>query len=45
MANAACSTTIVSILMTVIPGHESSIAAWTEMCLGFGYMMGTYRVF
>ncbi|XP_059097668.1 MFS-type transporter SLC18B1-like [Tigriopus californicus] len=40
VANAACSATIVSILMTLIPGHESSITAWTEMFLGFGYMFG-----
>ncbi|TRY80723.1 hypothetical protein TCAL_12990 [Tigriopus californicus] len=40
VANAACAATIVSILMTLIPGSESSITAWTEMCLGLGYMIG-----
>ncbi|TRY80377.1 hypothetical protein TCAL_13778 [Tigriopus californicus] len=40
VANAAGTASIVSILMTLFPGFESSIPAWTEMCFGLGYTIG-----
>ncbi len=40
--SAAAATSIMAILMQIFPGRESSITAWTEMSLGFGYMLGTH---
>ena len=41
VANAAAAASMLGILMQLFPSRESSITAWTEMCLGLGYMLGT----
>ncbi|XP_059097397.1 MFS-type transporter SLC18B1-like [Tigriopus californicus] len=40
VANAAGAAAIVSILMALLPGYESSIPGWTQMCFGLGYTIG-----
>ena len=40
VADAAAWGSVVSILMKLFPNHVTTIASWTEMLLGLGYMMG-----
>jgi MFS family permease len=40
MADAAAWGSVVSILMKLFPNHVTTIASWTEMLLGLGYMLG-----
>jgi hypothetical protein len=40
MADAAAWGSVVSILMKLFPAHVTTIASWTEMLLGLGYMLG-----
>jgi hypothetical protein len=40
MADAAAWGAVVSILMKLFPSHVTTIASWTEMLLGLGYMLG-----
>ena len=40
MADAAAWGAVVSILMKLFPNHVNTIASWTEMLLGLGYMLG-----
>ncbi len=45
MADAAAWGAVVSILMKLFPSHVTTIASWTEMLLGLGYMLGTYHMY
>jgi len=40
MADAAAWGSMVSILMKIFPDHHTTIASWSEMLLGVGYMIG-----
>ena len=40
MADAAAWGALISILMKLYPNNVTTIAAWTEMLVGFGYMIG-----
>ena len=40
LADAAAWGALISILMKLYPNQVTTIAAWTEMLVGFGYMIG-----
>ncbi len=42
MADAAAWGALISILMKLYPKNVTTIAAWTEMLVGFGYMIGIW---
>jgi len=44
VADAVAVGSILAILMKLYPKHSSTIASWTEMFFGLGYMLGNYHI-
>jgi hypothetical protein len=43
LADAAIFASILSMLMNIFPNHVTTIASWTEMFFGLGYMIGNLK--